>query len=254
MARRVGDISRTALAEAAGGDHLPTWRTVEKFVLACGGDPNDWRQAWEELRDLTARSEHEESAADDHVPQVTDTPPAEKNPGRQRRRLLLAVVVVMCALTGAGIGIKVLDRKEQGTNAAANPKAEPVPTSPTVIVQNMIAIGDDLLIEDSTPAYLSMRPEPRCRLNNCMIPDSILTTGTAVATTCYVHGRLMSNYNLDSTEVQRNPHRIRSTIWYRLVLPDGRAGYLAEVYLAPQSRGGLGLPQCANDVLITGTG
>ena len=38
MARATGR-SRTALSEAAGGDRLPTWDTVEAFVIACGQDP-----------------------------------------------------------------------------------------------------------------------------------------------------------------------------------------------------------------------
>jgi hypothetical protein len=41
MARRTGR-SRTALAEAAGGDHVPRWETVEAYVRACGGDPAEW--------------------------------------------------------------------------------------------------------------------------------------------------------------------------------------------------------------------
>ncbi|WP_117211643.1 helix-turn-helix domain-containing protein [Allorhizocola rhizosphaerae] len=50
MARQTGK-SRTALAEAAGGDHLPTWETVAAFVAACGADPGDWLGRWEILHD-----------------------------------------------------------------------------------------------------------------------------------------------------------------------------------------------------------
>jgi hypothetical protein len=50
MARRSGR-SRTALAEAAGGDHLPTWETVHAFVTACGADPTDWLPRWEKVKD-----------------------------------------------------------------------------------------------------------------------------------------------------------------------------------------------------------
>ncbi|MEU8372912.1 helix-turn-helix domain-containing protein [Micromonospora sp. NPDC048894] len=49
MARRTGR-SRTALAEAAGGDHLPSWDTVRAFVEACGGDPMEWLPRWEHVR------------------------------------------------------------------------------------------------------------------------------------------------------------------------------------------------------------
>ena len=50
MARRTGR-SKTALSEAAGGDHLPSWDTVKAFVEACGGDPADWRTRWEAVRE-----------------------------------------------------------------------------------------------------------------------------------------------------------------------------------------------------------
>ncbi|WBB71980.1 helix-turn-helix domain-containing protein [Micromonospora sp. WMMD1128] len=49
MARRTGR-SRTALAEAAGGDHVPRWETVEAYVWACGGDPAEWTERWEKAR------------------------------------------------------------------------------------------------------------------------------------------------------------------------------------------------------------
>ncbi|WP_226367282.1 hypothetical protein [Pseudonocardia sp. ICBG162] len=62
--------------------------------------------------------------------------------------------------------------------------------------------------------------------------------------TCTVVGERMWNYNLDSP-VAHNPHRVESELWYRVTWPDGRSGYLSEVYLEPGSRGGLGLPACS---------
>ncbi|MGQ4619849.1 helix-turn-helix domain-containing protein [Nocardia sp. R7R-8] len=50
MARMTGR-SRTALSEAAGGEHFPSWETTEAFVKACGGDLSDWRRAWEQTRE-----------------------------------------------------------------------------------------------------------------------------------------------------------------------------------------------------------
>ncbi|MDO3645673.1 helix-turn-helix domain-containing protein [Nocardia mangyaensis] len=45
--QRLSGRSRTALSEAAGGDHFPTWETVEAFVKVCGGDIDEWRAKWE---------------------------------------------------------------------------------------------------------------------------------------------------------------------------------------------------------------
>lgn len=55
MARRTGR-SRTALAEAAGGDHVPQWETVEAYVWACGGDPAEWAERWEKARVAASRN------------------------------------------------------------------------------------------------------------------------------------------------------------------------------------------------------
>lgn len=38
--------------------------------------------------------------------------------------------------------------------------------------------------------------------------------------------------------------RAESDLWYRASFPDGRSGYVSEVYLSGASRGGLGLPDC----------
>ncbi|WP_271190373.1 tetratricopeptide repeat protein [Dactylosporangium matsuzakiense] len=51
MAHRTGR-SRTALSDAAGGDHLPSWETVVAYVSHCGGEPNQFRLDWERIRDL----------------------------------------------------------------------------------------------------------------------------------------------------------------------------------------------------------
>jgi Helix-turn-helix domain len=48
LAKRTGR-SQTALSEAAGGQRLPNWETVEAFVQGCHGDPVAWHQRWEEV-------------------------------------------------------------------------------------------------------------------------------------------------------------------------------------------------------------
>src|ERR1700712_739081 len=48
-ARRTGR-SKTALADASAGQHLPRWETVEDFVRACEGDPAAFYDRWFALR------------------------------------------------------------------------------------------------------------------------------------------------------------------------------------------------------------
>lgn len=50
MAEATG-ASKTALTQAAGGDHLATWETVAAYVRACGADPALWRPRWEQVRE-----------------------------------------------------------------------------------------------------------------------------------------------------------------------------------------------------------
>ena len=38
--------SVSVLSRAASGEKLPTWNVTKAFVLACGGEPEDWRERW----------------------------------------------------------------------------------------------------------------------------------------------------------------------------------------------------------------
>ncbi|MFB6393593.1 hypothetical protein [Polymorphospora lycopeni] len=55
----------------------------------------------------------------------------------------------------------------------------------------------------------------------------------------------MTNSDLTSEGIDHNPAGVTSDLWYKVVLHDGRAGWLSEVYIAPEHRGGMGLPRCA---------
>jgi WD40 repeat protein/energy-coupling factor transporter ATP-binding protein EcfA2 len=46
---RQAHYSSTTLADAAGGQRLPTLSVTLAFVQACGGDPDDWEQRWREV-------------------------------------------------------------------------------------------------------------------------------------------------------------------------------------------------------------
>lgn len=49
MAKHSG-LSTATLSNAHAGTKLPTWATVNGYVLACGGDPESWSARWESLR------------------------------------------------------------------------------------------------------------------------------------------------------------------------------------------------------------
>lgn len=130
------------------------------------------------------------------------------------------------------------------TMLIARPASPPTSTPYAAIrVQNMVALGPSDLREDETPAYLSSRTIGRCAAKNCEVAGTKMDTGTLLVATCQSRGDELVNYNLDSTWPD-NPHRARSNRWYKVQLPDGRTGFINEVYIDPQDRGGLGLATC----------
>ncbi|MGW5442736.1 helix-turn-helix domain-containing protein [Streptomyces asiaticus] len=58
MAQRSG-VCTAALSEAHNGRTLPTWRTVNGYVRACGGNPVLWRSRWESIRLLQRTGQDE---------------------------------------------------------------------------------------------------------------------------------------------------------------------------------------------------
>lgn len=122
MARRTGR-SRTALAEAAGGDHLPSWDTVKAFVEACGGDPLTWLPKWERVRE-TVREHRASPGVAPVEPQSLSSPPEsaddvtillqlwqeQRDQARQsenHRAILSITIALTCAASGvASVGVR----------------------------------------------------------------------------------------------------------------------------------------------------
>ncbi|MEU7949774.1 hypothetical protein AB0B62_01175 [Micromonospora chalcea] len=136
---------------------------------------------------------------------------------------------------------------EEPTKAQTPPTQQtktPPPPSRTIVVQNQVTNGATGLREDSTQAYLSTQTAPKCRLNSCMVPDTWLSTGDSVTTTCWTNGQEMTNGMRYDPIDDANPDLVTSTLWYRARTADGRMGWISEVYIRPEDRGGLGLPSC----------
>lgn len=262
MARTVNRrASRTALYDVTRGDHLPKWETVKAFLEALDEDPQRWYTQWQIAEDASTkqRAGTDTSLVDAPVSPapvppvpvsaVLDAPSVEPStdttdgprPALLRQRTWWVTVVVTAVLAGsAGATVATVLASRSPAGAASSPSG-----IRAIEVQNKIAIGTGDLIEDPAgPAYLSTRPAPWCARDGCKVAGTDLGSGARLVVTCHVTGSLMTNYNMDSEPVQQNPNRVRSTLWYRAAFPDGRTGYLSEVYIAPQYRGGMGLPIC----------
>jgi hypothetical protein len=225
MQRRTGR-SRTALAEAAGGDHLPTWETVEAYVRACGGDLAQWHARWVQARDAV-RPPRGEAPHDPAVAARPRPPRASRFHRWLTASVIAAVLAVAVASTLYGFRTTVAIRR-------------PV----IVIVQNEVAIGPARLVENPTQAYLSSRPVPSCSTKGCEVPRSQVLSGTTLQVTCQIRGATMTNEDQASPGIARNKNGVTSSLWYWCTLLNGAAGYLPEVYVAPAYRGGQGLPTC----------
>jgi hypothetical protein len=229
MQRRTGR-SRTALAEAAGGDHLPTWETVEAYVRACGGDLAQWQARWARARD-TLRAERGQ-AAPHAIVVAADEPRPPRASGFQRWLIAAATAALLITAGAAALHARP---------AAKVAKVPPV----IVVVQNKIAVGRSALVEASTPAYLSSKPIASCAARRgCEVPQTAMWSGVVLRVTCTIQGAKMTNEDLASAGIADNQGGITSSLWYRCTLPNGAAGYLSEVYVAAAYRGGEGLPAC----------
>ncbi|HEY2225627.1 helix-turn-helix transcriptional regulator [Actinomycetospora sp.] len=263
MARRTGR-SKTALADASAGQHLPRWETVEDFVRACGADSADWYDRWLALRsgESPGSAVVIPGADDERAVPATGGPavggpagggpavggpagggPAagglvEPAPPRRGRAVLVAAVVAGVLVVGA-VGFVL------GRVTVPGPPVLPQ-TVEAIEVQNMVALGPDRLVEDRTPAYLSTEALAYCASpdRSCKVPGTEMASGAAVVANCWTPGQMMWNWDLSDPTAQSNPYRVRSDRWYRASFPDGRTGYLSEVYVVRGDRGGRELPQC----------
>ena len=108
MHRACGKIrSKTALSEAAGGDHLPTWETVEAYVSALGRDPAAWRCRWEEAQDQE-RGRRERGVVPMAAERAGAAPDGEDVPARRYPAVRLklsrpSVRVLAVAVGSAGV-------------------------------------------------------------------------------------------------------------------------------------------------------
>jgi hypothetical protein len=235
MARRTGR-SKTALAEAAGGDRLATWETVEAYLTACDQDPAAWRERWEQVREHVGKARGPKSTAPaSPLPQV-DGPSVPRRP--RRRRLLFGLGALVLAAVAAWGGAAL---------AGGSGRAQPAGSTGgqvTVVVQNKVASGPDGFYEDVTPEYLSSKTEPRCSHGGCEIANTSMWSGAVLTALCQTQGSEMTNANTGSAGIGQNPNASTSTRWYEVEMPTGVTGYISEVYLTAASRGGLGLPAC----------
>ncbi|GLZ44132.1 hypothetical protein Acsp06_03170 [Actinomycetospora sp. NBRC 106375] len=227
--RRAEELSgwgKSTIAAATRGPGLPNADLVGDVLGAIGLAPEDvarWRERHVRLREVATAPPVPDPARDPSVP---------RRSSRRRAEIAVfaALVVLVVALAAALVVVLA---------------ARPAPPARTVVVQNRVAIGDGMLVEDRTPSYLATRPVAHCaNMPDCKIAGTEVWSGATFVAVCQLTGEVITNADLTSTNIGRNPNAAVSEVWLGARAPDGRVGYISEVYLAPAYRGGLGLPAC----------
>lgn len=248
MARQTGR-SRTALGEAAGGDHLATWDTVDAYLTAVGQDPQAWRSRWEAVRQhldatreptlIPAGGGPQEANRPGQlkVMEELEQPDPSKKPKSRWPWLVLGAAVAVAVFGSAALLLE-----------SAPPARSAVPSAIVyVTVQNKVASGATGFYEDVTPEYLANSPVPRCAEKpGCEIPDTHMASGAVLEAICQEPGASITNADTRSAGIAQNPNAVTSTLWYRVEMPNGVQGLISEAYVTPASRGGLGLPRCSS--------
>ena len=253
LARRT-KYSISTLQEAASGRRLPTLNVTVAIVNACDGDEAEWRSYWAQLKrvaDLQPPAGLSEAVLPPWAPvsseAVSSNEAALKQSSkratttlsdmpllrRKHRRWQLMVAVAILAGVAATAGLSLTGSSSRRPPAFAS-----------VVVQNKVAIGPTLLIEDKTPSYLASEAISHCTTRGCKLQGTEMWSGAKLVVSCWTRGEEMTNEDATSVGIERNPGAYSSDLWYYALWSDGRHGYVSEVYIAPGYRGGLGLKRC----------
>ncbi|GAA3821763.1 cutinase family protein [Nocardioides panacisoli] len=117
-------------------------------------------------------------------------------------------------------------------------------TSRQITVYNKVTNGATAMREDTSPAYLSTVTRNFCKRDGCAIAGTDVITGDVITAYCTVSGDRTTNGQDNSAIDDSNPGLYTSTRWYGVQWNGATRGYISEVWIAPQHRGGLGLPTC----------
>jgi hypothetical protein len=236
---------KTTISAACNGHNLPN-RDLIRDVLSGIGVPNDEVSRWLE------RYDHLAGFADPREEPIAAGALVPEPSGEPRRRLPRGVLVATVGVVALLIVAVVLWLTLGGSSGSASDDHSLADSAPelrgqphsTVVVQNMYATDSSGLYEDHSPSYLSSRPVARCANIGCKIAGTDMASGASITAVCHLQGQLLTNADTSSPGIKTNPNASASALWYEIIWPDERRGYISEVYLAPAYRGGLALPPC----------
>lgn len=157
------------------------------------------------------------------------------------RKLLVAGLVAATFLLGVVAG-PVIDSGRSGDSSQQAQAADTPGFSRPVSVFNKITSG--LEMKEDTPSYLSSMPASFCKRDGCALENTDVSTGDELTATCQTLGPRVTNGDNTTPSDDANPALADSRLWYGIRWPDGRFGFLSEVWVHADDQGGLELPLC----------
>ncbi len=110
---------------------------------------------------------------------------------------------------------------------------------------NLARLYPGEFLSDYLPRGLpDLSPEEACKRDGCALSGTDMGSGAVITAEYTVIGNRTTNGQDNSTIDDGNPGLYTSTRWYGIRWGDGRFGYISEVWIRADFRGGLGLRNC----------
>lgn len=215
---RLGMSAAETAAEI--GINVRTWRGYKR-----PGEPGPTSETVDALETLLARRDPSWEAGT--LRQAwTPSASAQLEPRTPTPQLLRFAAALGAALAGAAIAWSVWPSDAAGERDQA-----------VIEVYNKVVLDESQMRED-VPAYLTTSPD--ClSLSQCGVEGTAFSTGDTLVAVCQARGLEVTNRFGDTP----NAENFDSDLWYG-IRSDQFSGYLSEVWIHADHRGGLGLPEC----------
>jgi serine/threonine protein kinase len=258
-----GYIPPETLDPTAGGPASDRWQLAATLVAALLGEPPGTRPNLPNLRQRLIQRLGGEvadpAALADRILSMLAADPTERPPSASgwaaalgalaaggtrhaRRTGTLVALGVGVVLVGASLALAALtggDGSEKGGNTTS---VEPAELTVAAVIDNRVTNAASM--REDTPAYLSEVTENFCRPNGCDIPSTDLVSGDEITLVCQTLGQRTTNGDDTNTNDDSNTERYESRLWYYAIHENGNEGYISEVWIEDDYRGGMDLPLC----------
>lgn len=235
-------VKRETVDRYMRGDRRPSKELVAMWERICGVESGALLAVYSALPPKGASSSDNTQVTEVEPPEtskkrVDPPPPPVPTLGVRRWRPALwgplAVGLVLVALAVVGFSSWIDDPVSR-------------PSGVVLRVDNRITSGMQVQ-EDPNRVPLSTRPVPNCGSRGCEVKDSPTWESKQQIdrAVCQQRGERITNGHDASEADDKNPLLDASSLYYGVVLKDDTRGYIAEVWVAREQRGGLGLPPCS---------